>query len=192
MPANQKLRKLAAFLMVTADGYHETIDGDLSWHNVDGEFLEFATAQIDEADTLLFGRKTYLGMAEFWRSTAALEGDPEMAGRMNQLPKIVVSASLADPDWAPSTLIGSDAAAALAKLKEEPGKDILLLGSSTLAAGLLADGVLDELRLMVNPVVLGTGHPVLAGADRTSLELAGVRQFASGNVLLTYRSPTWR
>jgi dihydrofolate reductase len=179
-------RKIIAFLMVTLDGYHQTTDGDLSWHNVDDEFHEFAAAQLDEADTLLFGRKTYLGMAEFWRSAVALDVDASMSERMNRYPKIVVSRSLASAEWPPSTLISDDAAAQLATLKHQPGKDILLLGSSSLAASLLADGVLDELRIMVNPVVLGAGDAALAGVGRTSLRLGRARQFASGNVLLTY------
>lgn len=179
-------RKIIAFLMVTVDGYHQSTDGDLSWHNVDDEFNEFAAAQVDEADTLLFGRKTYEGLAEFWRSPVALEVDADMSERMNRYPKIVVSRSLASAQWTPSTLISDNAAAQLTRLKEQPGKDIILLGSSSLAASLLDDGVLDELRIMVNPVVLGSGDPALAGADRSSLELTRVRQFASGNVLLTY------
>ena len=183
---NTPSRKIIAFLMVTLDGYHQTSAGDLFWHNVDDEFHEFAAAQMDEADTLLFGRKTYLGMAEFWRSPAALEVDAGMSERMNRYAKIVVSRSLASAEWAPSTLISEDAAGQLTTLKEQPGKDIFLLGSSSLAASLLDGGVLDELRIMVNPVILGTGDTVLAGAGRTSLEFAGVRQFASGNVLLTY------
>ena len=179
-------RKIIAFLMVTVDGYHQATDGDLSWHNVDDEFNEFAAAQVDEADTLLFGRKTYEGLAEFWRSPQALEVDAGMSERMNRYPKIVVSRSLASAEWAPSTLISHDAPAQLTKLKEQPGKDIIMPGSSRLAASLLDGGVLDELRIMVNPVVLGSGDPALAGAARSSLELVQVRQFASGNVLLTY------
>ena len=179
-------RKVVAFLMVTLDGYHQTTDGDLSWHNVDDEFHEFAAAQMDEADTLLFGRKTYVGMAQFWRSQVAQEIDPGMSERMNRYPKIVVSRTLTGAEWAPSTLLSDNAPAQLTTLKNQPGKDIFLLGSSALAASLLDAGVLDELRIMVNPVILGTGDPVLVGASRTSLELAGVRQFASGNVLLTY------
>ncbi len=180
------MRKIFAFLMVTLDGYHETADGDLFWHNVDDEFHEFAVAQLDEADTLLFGRKTYLGMAEFWPSPAALEM-PATARQMNGYPKIVVSRSLATADWGPASIIRDDVPAQLRKLKEQDGKDIALLGSSTLAASLLGTGVIDELRMMVNPVVLGSGHPVLSGASRTDLELVRSRQFASGNTLLTYR-----
>jgi dihydrofolate reductase len=182
------MRKIFAFLMVTLDGYHEAADGDLFWHNVDDEFEEFAGAQMDEADTLLFGRKTYLGMAEYWTSPAALDDDPAITRRMNDYPKVVVSRSLGSADWAPATVIRDDVVAQLGKLKEQPGKDIALLGSSTLATSLLGSGVIDELRIMVNPVVLGSGHPALAGADQTALQLVTTRRFASGNVLLTYRA----
>ena len=181
------MREIFAFLMVTADGYHATTDGELFWHNVDDEFDEFALAQIDQADTLLFGRVTYQGMAEFWSSPVALEADPAMAERMNRYHKVVVSRTLAAADWTPSTLIRADVGAQLARLKEEPGKDIALLGSSALAASLLGAGLIDELRLMVNPVVLGGGQPVLTGTERKNLQLLRVRQFDSGNVLLTYR-----
>jgi dihydrofolate reductase len=180
------MRKIFAFLMVSLDGYHEGQQHELDWHNVDAEFHDFAVAQLDEADTLLFGRKTYQMMAEFWPTDAGLRGDPEVAARMNSLPKLVISRSQTSPGWTPVTVLSGDVAAQLAALKEQPGKDIALLGSSELAASLLDAGLLDELRLMVNPVALGTGHPVLAGARRTALELDAIRQFASGNVLLTY------
>ncbi len=144
-------------------------------------------AQLDEADTLLFGRKTYLHMAAFWPTPAAIEALPETAARMNGYDKVVVSRTLTSADWAPATLISNDVDAQLAKLKEQPGRDIALIGSSELAGSLVGTGLIDELRLMVNPVVIGSGHPVLAGASRAELELARVRQFASGNVLLTYR-----
>ena len=106
---------------------------------------------------------------------------------MNGYDKVVVSRTLTSADWAPATLISNDVDAQLAKLKEQPGRDIALIGSSELAGSLVGTGLIDELRLMVNPVVIGSGHPVLAGAGRAELELAQVRQFASGNVLLTYR-----
>jgi dihydrofolate reductase len=182
------VRKIFAFLMTTSDGYHETTDGDLSWHNVDSEFLDFAVAQLDEADTLLFGRRTYEHMAAFWPTEAALRGDPAVASRMNAFDKIVVSRTLTYAAWGPVTVISDDVPAQLAKIKAQPGRDIALIGSSDLAASLLGTGVIDEVRIMVNPVVLGSGHPVLAGAEPTTLQLAGIRQFGSGNVLLTYRT----
>jgi dihydrofolate reductase len=181
------MRKIFGFLMVSLDGYHTTGDDDLSWHNVNAEFHDFAVTQLDEADTLLFGRKTYLGMAEFWTSPAALQVDPVTTERMNGYQKIVVSRTLASADWTPSTLISDDVTARLGRVKELPGRDIALLGSSDLAASLLGAGLVDELRVMVNPVVLGSGRPALAGASRTTLQLARTRQFDSGNTLLVYR-----
>jgi dihydrofolate reductase len=181
------MRKLFAFLLVSLDGYHATAEGGLDWHNVDDEFHQFAAAQLDEADTLLFGRKTYEGMAEFWQSPMAVQVDPDMTKRMNGYRKVVVSTTLARADWAPSVLIGDDVTGRLAAIKARPGLDIALLGSSALAASLLDAGLIDELRIMVNPVVLGSGHSVLAGGRRANLGLAAVRQFRSGNVLLTYR-----
>jgi dihydrofolate reductase len=182
------VRTIFAFLMVSIDGYHETADGDLSWHNVDPEFHDFVVAQLDDTDTLLFGRRTYLHMAEFWQSPAALEVDPETTARMNSYHKVVVSRTLGSADWAPSTLITDNVPAQLSKLTEQPGRDIALLGSSTLAASMLSLGLIDELRVMVSPVVLGAGHPMLAGARHARLTLAGSREFRSGNVLLTYRA----
>ena len=85
--------------MTSLDGYHSTLGGDLEWHNVDQEFHDFASFQMDQADTILFGRKTYQGMAEFWQSPMAEEVDPGMAARMNSYHKIVVSRTLTSADW---------------------------------------------------------------------------------------------
>ena len=181
------MRNIFAFIMISLDGYHEGPADELDWHNVDAEFNDFAVEQLDEADTLLFGRKTYQMMASYWRTDAAVQDDPEVAGRMNRMKKIVCSRALTTPDWGPVTVLSQDVESHLAELKEQPGKDIALLGSSMLTANLLPSGVIDELRLMMSPVALGTGHPVVAGASRTQLELLRIRQFKSGNVLLIYQ-----
>jgi dihydrofolate reductase len=180
------MRKIYWFEMLSLDGYHEGDKDELSWHNVDAEFHDFAVQQLRQTDTLLFGRKTYEMMAEFWPSDAARQVDPKTAEAMNRLPKVVVSRTLTTADWAPATIISAEVPAALARLKERPGQDIALLGSSVLATSLLGSGVIDELRLMLNPVVLGRGHAILAGVDAAKLALTGVREFRAGNVLLTY------
>lgn len=111
---------------------------------------------------------------------------------MNDLDKIVVSRTLDQPGWGNTRLISGDVAAQLTELKQGPGKSIAALGSSDLTADLLRMGVLDELRIMVNPVVLGAGRSLLRTAgQRFSLELLGARPFRSGNVLLTYRPAAW-
>jgi dihydrofolate reductase len=182
------MRKIFAFEMVSLDGYYETGDRGLDWHHVDAEFADFAAAQLDEADALLFGRVTYQMMAEYWPTEARLQDDPEIAKRMNQLSKVVVSRTLPAAGWGPATVISADVAAEVGRLKQQPGRDIALIGSSALAASLLGEGLLDELRIMVNPVILGAGRTLLAGAHRAELRLSAVRQFGSGNVLLTYQT----
>jgi dihydrofolate reductase len=184
------MRKIFWFEMATLDGYHETEQAGLDWHTVDGDFHDFALTQLKESDTLLFGRRTYEMMAAFWPTEAGLSVDPEIAEAMNALPKVLVSGTLGTADWAPSTIISRDVEAELGRLKAKPGADIALIGSSALAAHLVSAGLLDELRVMVNPVVLGRGHPLLEGASRTQLSLTGVREFRSGNVLLTYKPQT--
>ena len=180
------MRKIFWFEMASVDGYHETERFGLDWHNVDSEFHDFALEQLQETDTLLFGRRTYDMMAGFWPTEAGERADPETAEAMNRLLKVVVSRTRTATDWAPTTIISGDVEGQLAELKEKPGKSIALLGSSALAANLLDLGLIDELRIMINPVVLGRGNPLLAGASRTALALARTRQFRNGNVLLTY------
>ena len=130
------------------------------------------------------------GMAAFWPTPAGEESDPEVAKAMNTTPKIVISRTLAQAGWAGTRIISHHAEEELAKLKQQPGKDIVIPGSSTLTAGLLQTGLLDELRIMVNPVILGQGRSLFAGAGRTSLKLLKTRQFTSGNVLLYYQPIT--
>lgn len=174
--------------MISMDGFDSAPGGDLPWPTIDDEFHQFAVEQLDRAGLLVFGRETYSAMAEFWPSAEGAEAHFETARRMNALPKVVCSRTLKDATWAPSRVVGEDTAAALAGLKGVTQGDLLLLGSATLLASLLASGVVDELRLMVAPVLLGQGRSALAALpQRAALRLHAVRPFASGNVLLTYR-----
>ena len=155
------MRKIFAFMMTTLDGYYEGPNQEFDFWVVDDEFNEFSVEQLDEVDTLLFGRVTYEGMAAYWPTPAAAQDDPRVASMMNGLSKIVVSRSL--------------------------DKDIAILGSSDLTVSLLHMGLVDELRIMVNPVVLGDGRSVFRTAgERLSLKLLKSRPFNSGNVLLYY------
>jgi dihydrofolate reductase len=186
------MRRIRAFLVTTVDGYYEGPNQEFDWPIVDDEFNQFAVQQLDEADTLLFGRATYEGMASYWPTPAARENDPEVEGRMNSLPKIVVSRTLDKAEWAETRVIKDDVAEELTKLKQQPGKDLLILGSSDLTVSLMRMGLVDELGIMVNPVVLGDGKSLFRTAeDRISLKLLKTRPFSSGNVLLYYQ-PTAR
>jgi len=182
------MKKLYFFMMVTANGLYERGPWQIDWHKVDEEFNEFAIGQLDQMDTLVFGRKTYEGMARYWPGPEALADDPGVARRMNGLTKLVVSKSLERADWSNTRIVRDPAA--IGTMKREPGKDALLIGSSDLAVSLAALGLIDEYRLMVNPIALGAGKPVLAGLGADlGLTLLRSRAFKSGNVLLSY-APT--
>ncbi len=166
------MRKLASFLMVTLDGYFEgEKPWDIDWHNVDEEFNDFAIEQLDATDCLVFGRATYVGMAQYWPSEQAIKDDPIVAAKMNSSPKIVVSHALDTPEpaWSNTRLVRD--VEDLATLKKEKGKEMLVLGSSVLTTNLM------EL-----------GHSLSSSAERRiPLKLMSTREFRSGNVLLTYK-----
>jgi dihydrofolate reductase len=185
------MRQIFAFIMTTLDGYYEGPNQEFDFWVVDEEFNRFAVEQLDEVDTLLFGRVTYEGMAAYWPTPAGEEDDPRIAARMNGLSKIVVSRTLDEAEWANTRLINDDVADELIKLKQQPGKNIAILGSSDLTVSLLQMGLVEEVRIMVNPVVLGAGKSVFRTADeRISLKLLRTRRFNSGNVLLYYQPAT--
>jgi dihydrofolate reductase len=181
------MRKLLSFHVMSVDGYYEGPGQAFDWPVVDEEFNQFALRQLEEADTLLFGRVTYQMMAGYWPTPAAEQDDPVVTARMNGLAKIVISRTLGTADWAPTQLIGSDVAEMLAKLKQQPGKNMMIMGSSALTVSLMGMGLVDEVRVMVSPVVLGDGKSLFRTAERISLTLLEGRSFRSGNVLLRYQ-----
>lgn len=185
------MRKLFLFMMMSLDGYIEGPDHDLSWHTVDAEFNEFAQKQMQEADMILFGRKTYKLMESYWPTKEALADDPVITKLMNETKKVVVSHTLenvVETDiWKNVRLVKENIAEEIKKLKEQPGRDIAVLGSNTLCVTLLEEGLLDEVRLMISPTVIGNGTPLFKGIkEKITLRLKNTRNFKNGNVLLTY------
>ena len=174
-------------MMITLDGYFEGHNHDISWHNADGEeFAEFVEKQLDEVDTLVFGRRTYELMAEFWPSEEAIKAEPGTAVRMSKLHKVVFSRSPLHTNWH-NVESSTDVVEKMRELKNAPGKDIAVLASSNLCLTLLQEGLLDEIRIMVNPLIIGGGTPLLDGTDALRrFTLKDSRTFKSGNVLLTY------
>jgi dihydrofolate reductase len=135
-------------------------------------------------DTYLFGRKTYQIMAAFWPT--APDDDP-YAGHLNSTPKYVASTTLQDAEWQNSTLIKGDVAAEVAKLKEQPGKNIAVLGSGDLVQTLISNDLVDEYSLMVFPIVLGSGKRLFRDADQTrTLRLVDSKTTSTGGLVLTY------
>jgi dihydrofolate reductase len=185
------MRKIFLFMMTSVDGYFEGPGHDLSWHNVDAEFNDFAQAQMKEADAILFGRRTYQLMESYWPTKSGIEDDPEVAHLMNETPKVVVSSSLKNVRetkiWKHVRLINENVEEQIRSLKQEKGGNIILLGSSNLSVSLLEWGLLDEIRIMIAPVVIGKGTPLFDGIkDKFSFQLTQTRNFSNGNILLFY------
>ena len=173
--------------MMTLDGYFEGPNQDIRWHNVDGEFNEFAIAQLNEISTLLFGRVTYQLMASYWPTPFAIENDPDVASLMNLIPKVVFSTTLKEVAWNNTRLVRDHIPEEISRLKQEPGKDLAVFGSANLLASLMQMDLIDEHRVMVNPVILGSGTPLFKTNDKLNLKLLKTRAFGNGNVLLYYR-----
>lgn len=182
------MRKVFVFNMTTVDGFFEGPNHELDWHNVDEEFHEFAINQLNEVDILLFGRVTYQMMASYWPTPTAIESDPIIAGKMNSIAKVVFSKTLEKADWSNTRLIKENILEEVSKLKSQPGKSIAIFGSSDLALTLIQHGLIDEYRIIVNPIVLGSGKSLFSGMhDKLDVKLVQTKIFNSGNVLLTYQ-----
>ncbi|HTR80560.1 MAG TPA: dihydrofolate reductase family protein, partial [Bacteroidota bacterium] len=163
------------------------VNHDLSWHNVDREFNDFAIRQLDNADLLLFGRVTYDLMAGYWPTSGATKDDPIVADKMNSIRKIVFSRTLTKAEWNNTKLVKENIPQEIAKLKQQPGKEIGIFGSGNLAASLIPLDIIDEYRIIINPVILGSGKALFNETKvKLRLKLLTSKTFQSGNVFLTY------
>jgi len=182
------MRKIVLFNLMTLDGFFEGPNQDINWHNVDDEFNEFAIEQLGSADALIFGRTTYQMMTSYWPTPEAIATDPVVAGWMNKLPKFVFSKTLPKADWNNTTLINGDARQELTRLKQQPGKDIFIFGSADLSETFLHYSLIDEIRVIVNPILLGSGTPLFKQHRLAiPLKLLKTKTFHNGNVLLYYQ-----
>jgi dihydrofolate reductase len=150
-------------------------------------FGEFKGGELTASDAQLLGRVTYDGFAKAWPT---MEGTGDFGVRMNSMPKYVVSSTLSDPTWENTTVISADLPREVAALKERYDGDILVAGSAQLAQGLFAGDLVDELRLMVFPVILGSGKRLFGELDeRKRLALSEVRPLDDGVTLVIYTRP---
>ncbi|MFZ0613585.1 MAG: dihydrofolate reductase family protein [Desulfobacterales bacterium] len=180
------MRRLIMWNMVTLDGFFEGRKSwEIDWHeDVWGDELEqFSLEQSESADMLLFGRVTYEGMAAYWSPATG-----EIADFMNGVPKVVFSRTLEKAEWRNTRLVKRNAAEEVAKLKNQPGKNLFIFGSAELSATLMRRNLIDEYRLGINPVILGGGNPLFkAQPDRMKLKLLEARPLTSGCVILRYQ-----
>jgi dihydrofolate reductase len=184
------MSRLIVSEFVTLDGVMEAPGGEPS-HPHSGWVFDFLSPEQEEyklqethdAESLLLGRVTYEGFAEAWPPRSG-----DFADKMNSMPKYVVSTTLTEPlEWSNSTLLGDDVVAEVGRLKEGGGGPILVAGSRTLVHTLLENDLVDELRLMVFPVTVGSGIRVFPDSERkVTMTLADTRTFSSGVQVLTY------
>jgi dihydrofolate reductase len=180
-------RRIVAHMFVSLDGVVESPD---KWHfpYFNDEMGEAVSAGFVSSDTLLMGGTVYREWAQYWPNST----DEPIAGIMNNIPKYVVSNTLTSADWQNTTLItGDDIAGQIRALKAQDGKDIAMSGSATLVNWLLAEGLLDELQMLVHPIVVGSGKRLFDTATATRpLELTSSRTYSNGVLELSYRPAT--
>ena len=189
------MRRIVVTEFVTLDGVMEDPGGAENvsrggWAFQFDRGAEGDQYKVDElmaADALLLGRRTFEGFAAAWPGQTG-----DFANKINAVRKIVVSSTLEDPAWSPTTVIRGDVARELGAMKDGPGGDILVAGSGHLVRTLLAYRLVDELRLMVFPIVLGTGNHLFSdGTPKTSLRLVEARPVGpAGVTILTYTTST--
>jgi dihydrofolate reductase len=191
---NSTMRKLYVFMMISLDGFFEGESHDLRWHNVDEEFNEFAVRQMQDSGALLFGHRTYDLMAGFWPTHKASPGnanDAIVADLMKTMPKYVFSHEPVEikenENWKNVHVITQNVEEEIKKLKAEPGKDLAIFGSNNFATSMLEAGLLDEVRVIVNPVAIGKGNALFTGIKKPAkFKLTKLHEFKSGNVLMHY------
>ena len=182
------MRRLVAWNVMTLDGYFEGSNPwDLGFHEtVWGDELEaFSLEQGKEIGTLLFGRRTYEGMAAYWSGGNSEPG--AITDMMNSIEKAVATRTLAEATWNNTRLLKGEAVAAVRALKAEDGKDVYVFGSADLLSSLLGAGLVDEYRICLVPVVLGAGNPLFKPQDQqVKMRLESARPLKTGGAILTY------
>ena len=185
------MRKIRVFNNISLDGYYTDANNDYTWAHTgagDPELIEFTKGNAQGTNALVFGRVTYQMMVDWWPTPAAAKAMPEVAKGMNEAPKYVFSRTLDTVDWSNTTLLAGDPATEMARIKQTPGPDLTVLGSGSIVAQLTAAGLIDEVQLLICPVVLGSGKSQFAGVSGKPMwTLSRSKTFQNGRVFLAYR-----
>ena len=176
------MRKIVAGLAISLDG---VTDSPRDWLMANPEVDEVINEGIGRSDAILLGRRTFQEFAQLW---PAMGNAFPMAAFMNNTPKYVVSQSLTSTDWAGSTILSGDLHEELTALKQQPGLNIMMPGSPSLVRSLLLQGLLDELGLLLHPLVLGSGTRLFQDkSESLELELVESKTLSNGVIAVTYR-----
>lgn len=185
------MRNLIFFMHASLDGFVSGPNGELSWAKVNDEIFDFVATMTDQADTALYGRKTYDMMQSYWPTAAdqpnASKHDKEHAKWYKDVSKVVLSKTLKENELENTTVISNQLSENILTIKNQAGKNILIFGSPTASHSLLAEGLIDEFWIFVNPVLLGQGIPLFKNiTETTPLNLLESKTFACGVIALHY------
>ncbi len=184
------MRKLNSFTFITLNGFYKGPDEDISWHKqIQGdEEDKFANDSVKSDNILLFGRRTYEMMVDWWSSEEAKKQMPEIAERISRADKIVFSRTLKHAEWENTKVISGDLIAEVKKLKQEAQKNMTILGSGNVLAQLAEYGLVDEFKIMIDPIAIPLGTPLFIDIKKpVDLKLISGKTFKSGIVLLRYQ-----
>jgi dihydrofolate reductase len=178
------MRKVILSMMLSLDGFIEGPSRELDWHVWDEEMEKYMYGDVlNKADAILLGRVAYQLLADYWPSAA-----DSIAPKMNNLPKIVFSKTLEKVEWNNSRLVKENIADEVSKMKQQPGKDLVLFAGADIASTFIQLGLIDEYQIIVNPVILGSGKPLFKGIkDKLNLKLLKIKTFSCGNIILYYQ-----
>ena len=183
------MRKVILSMMVSLDGFIEGPNRELDWTIVDKEIDTYADDLLSTVDAILLGRRTYQLFVGFW-PTATTE-EEIIADKMNEIPKIVFSRTLDKAPWGKwntARLVRENIVEEISNMKKQPGKNMVIFGGANLAQTFMQHDLIDEYRLLVQPIVLGSGTPLFkSGSDRIHLNLLKTQKFNSGVVGLYYQ-----
>jgi dihydrofolate reductase len=175
---------------VSLDGFVAGPRGEMDWIKLDDELWEYVESITNEADSAVYGEHTFKLMESYWPTAAerpnATKHDIDHARWANAVEKIVFSNSITHSNWAGTRFLKGDPDEEMRKIKAQPGKNLLMLGSPTLAQEFMERSLIDEFRLNINPVVIGAGLPLFASGIYINLGLVAAKSFVSGVVALHY------
>ena len=183
------MKNIILSMMVSLDGYIETTEKDISWHNWNAEMDDYMTDFFQNIDTIILGRKAYELMASYWPTPAAESENPLIAHKMNKLNKLVFSKSLQSSEWRNTTILDHVSSYEIQKLKQRNAKDLVIFGGADIAQTFLNLSLVDELQLIINPVLLGNGTALFGNNEdiRKKLSLIKTVTTKMGNVIVCYK-----
>ena len=185
------MRKVILAMNVSLDGFIEGPNGELDWFIFDEEMWKEVNDQVRSIGTLLFGRVAYPGFESYWSSAAtnpsSTKDEIEFSHNIENIPRIVFSKTLEKVEWKNTRLVKENIAEEILKMKQQPGKDLVIVGGAGIASTFMNLGLIDEYQINVHPIVLGSGKPLFKDIkDRINLKLVKTKTYTSGVVGLHY------